>query len=161
MDPGGVYPRRNVPASAPSTYHLEYNAPFCVWSNQTDALSVAQRTLMATYGCSEPYYFQAHNTNGGYFNPNVPCNDSSPWSCWSDKANGFLQLCYVAYGGPAYANTLGYMYYGSQLSDMPSHMADHTKWNYSSAMPSAPAGYEWVITWEDPHACSGGCMCGI
>ncbi len=160
MDPGGVWPMRPVPASAPSTYILRQDAQLCLSSAQTDALSNVQRTLMNN-GCSGPHYFEAHNTNGGFFDPNVPCDASSPWSCWSDKANGFLQLCPNNATVNSFVATIGYQNYGGQPSDMPGHVSDPTKWNYASAMPQAPANMEWVITWEDPHACSGGCMCDI
>ena len=166
MDPAGQWPKRNVPASAPSTYKLTESAQSCIWSNQTDALTNTERTLMTTYGCSGPHYFEAHNTNGGYSDPNVHCSDTSPWACWADKSNGFLQLCpdpaHQASGGAAFTtfvNAIGYQSYGSIVSDMPGHFADPTAWNYASAMPAAPAGMVWVIPWEDPHACGiGGCM---
>jgi hypothetical protein len=169
MDPGGHWPKRNVPASAPSTYKLKEGAQSCIWSNQTDALTNTQRILMKAYGCSGPHYFEAHNTNGGVSDPNVHCDDTSPWACWADKSNGFLQLCPdQAHQGPdggpfnTFVSSIGILTYGSIVSDMPGHFADPTAWNYASAMPSAPAGMVWVITWEDPHACGdGGCMCKI
>jgi hypothetical protein len=153
--------RRNVPPSAPSVYRLTEFPQVCLWSDQTDALTETQRRLMTTYGCSGPHFFEAHNTTApANADPNVPCDDGSPWSCWSDKSNGFLQLC--PNQGPAgaaltaFVSAIGIQTYGSIVSDMPGHFA------YAGAMPDAPAGMVWVITWEDPHACGvGGCMCKI
>jgi hypothetical protein len=102
-DPGGhVSGHLSAPLSdtSGSPYHIAQSAASCPMSNATDQMSVMQRTLIQSYGCSSPFYFQAYNStpnmaNGTYVNSQgVVCTAGvSPWSCWGDKANGYPQLC--------------------------------------------------------------------
>ena len=59
-----------------------------------------------------------------------------------------------------------------QRSDLPAHLSGDRDLSFDvarlvpsqeqGATPSAPAGYAWVIPWEDPHGCGvGGCMSSI
>ena len=178
MDPGGVlygrlpqpangslYPVWPNPGSSP--YHVfqtrlprNSSGQYCI--SATDTLRNAQRYLVNAYGCSAPVFFWAHNSS---FGPSscAEGTGATAWSCWEDKANGWAQLCPTSV--TTYVNSLGYQYYddglGYRRSDIAAHMWNPYGSFYGDALPSAPSGWGWAITWEDPTGCSGGCMCAI
>jgi len=169
FDPSSGFP------GAPSYYHHDYGS-FCIMSNDTDPLRVKQRTLMTAYSCSRPFYWEAFNAANGFAPGYGPsgCENSSTgvigpghysdgmfvWACWNDKANGVIQLCPDTAAVSSYVNGIGRLFYagpqGWQQSDIPARIS-----RGGTAVPTAPTGYTWVTTWEDPHACVGGCMCEI
>jgi len=181
-DPGGFASALEAPvdASSGSSYHIATAADSCVSETANDALSVAQRELIQTYNCSAPYYFEAYNSDVATPATNPTDGRScrvgvDSWSCWPDKSNGFPQLCPYSEGLQKYVAALGLLVNGSgQVSDLRPHFAHDpdASWQLlrvpsteEGATPSAPTvngvSYVWVIPWEDPHACAGGCMTAI
>ena len=167
-----------VGANPMGVYHVSTTDDFCVPVAASDPVSLAQKTLIQAYGCSSPYYFEAFNSQVTTPATN-PTNASScalgvdPWACWPDKANGYPQLCPISSALVAYVKSLGSLRNASgQLSDVVAHFSGDRDLSFDparvvpspqlGATPSAPAGYAWVIPWEDPHGCGlGGCMCDI
>ena len=166
-----------VGANPMGVYHVSSTDDFCVPVAASDPVSLAQKALIQSYGCSSPYYFEAFNSQVTTPATN-PANGSScalgvdPWACWTDKANGYPQLCPYSSTLVAYVKSLGLLTNASgQRSDLPAHLSGDRDLSFDvarlvpsqeqGATPSAPAGYAWVIPWEDPHACGGGCMSAI
>jgi hypothetical protein len=157
-DPGGVYnsPPRTVPASDPSVYHVTQSASVCISSNQTDPLSNLHRSLMQN-GCSQPYYYEAFNSQFGPSN----CTVGGPWNCWEDKSNGWLLLCPNNATINSLVNNAGTLSYQGQVSDISARIAGGGV-GYAGPFPYPPSGWEWAVTWEDPHGCGvSGCMSAL
>jgi hypothetical protein len=173
------------PISGGTAYHVNVEPPFCVSNSATDPLSVAQRTLMSSYGCSAPFYWESWDTSGGYHIGDdhqvdltpvqlASCQaDTNQWLCWSDRANAYIQLCplsaqsYLEGTGNAPDMTdckasggLGCLHdpKRNQMSDLRAHGPNGFM---DTVIPSPPAGWGWAVLWEDPSQCNGGCMCDI
>jgi hypothetical protein len=159
-DPGGWgHAPMSAPATPPSPYHVMAQTSLgCVSGSASDDLSNLDRDLIAD-GCSAPVFWEAYNANGGP----TGCDDSSPWSCWDDKANGIFLLCTFPNAAVDAKVAAGLQVsYGGVKSDMAVHWADTGKNAYGGPVPTAPSGYQWVSAWQDPHGCGfGGCMCDI
>jgi hypothetical protein len=176
--PGATY---HDPSWYPHGYQAHLGSTFCVSNSATDAMSVTYRWLMNN-GCSQPFYWEAYNRDGGW-STTISASDlaacqttSTPaWSCFTDKANAYIQLCpnnatignYVNGSAPMQDNNcsysasggLGCMSHSGHVSDLRAH--GPMLGLYDTVIPSPPAGYGWVVVWEDPVGCQGGCMCTI
>jgi hypothetical protein len=111
----------------------------CIPQSATDARSVAERTLIETWGCSLPVYIHRSNV-------------STPSTDWW---NAYALLCPIDNDLEDYVDSLN-----GGVPLPAANVKPHYNFGYADLkVPLPPLGLFWVVPWQDPTCMDdGGCM---